>query len=124
MTQYAAVAIGGAVGSMTRYFVSGAVYQRFGTSFPYGTLAVNVIGCFLIGLIMEMTQDRYAINPAVKTLLTVGFLGGFTTFSTYSYETLALVRDGMALRALVNAGGSVVAGLFAAWLGIVAGRLI
>lgn len=123
MTAYVAIATGGAIGACARYAISGVVYQRVGVLFPYGTFAVNIIGCFLIGLVMEMTEGRFAISPAVRLFLTVGLLGGFTTFSTYSYETLALMRDGMMAKAFLNAAGQVVVGLFGAYLGMVVGRL-
>jgi CrcB protein len=124
MSSYLAVAFGGAFGSMARYWASGAVYDRLGAAFPYGTMAVNIAGCFLIGLIMEITENRFVINPQIKILLTIGFLGGFTTFSTFSYETLALARDGLMFKAAANAFGSLLACLVAAWLGLVAGRLL
>lgn len=119
---YVAVALGGAVGASARYLVSGLVYTRFGVGFPYGTLAVNVVGCFLIGIVMEMGEGRYLIPPGVRLFLTVGLLGGFTTFSTFSYETLGLMRDGQFGPAAINAVGSVALGLVAAWGGMVVGR--
>ena len=118
----AAVATGGAVGATARYMVSGWVYARFGDGFPTGTLAVNLIGCFFIGLVMEMTETRFLLPPAVKLFVTVGLLGGFTTFSTYSFETLALLRDGAPGLALLNGAGSLALGLVGVWVGMVAGR--
>lgn len=124
MSNYLAVAFGGAFGSVARYFVAGSVHGRLGAGFPYGTLAVNVAGCFLIGLIMELTEGRFTINPQVKIFLTIGVLGGFTTFSTFSYETLAMARDGLMLKAGANAFGSLFTCLTATWLGMVAGRIL
>lgn len=124
MASYLAVAFGGAFGSVARYFVAGSVHERLGAGFPYGTLAVNVTGCFVIGLIMELTENRFTINPQVRIFLTIGMLGGFTTFSTFSYETLALARDGLMLKAGANAFGSLFTCLTAAWLGMVAGRIL
>lgn len=124
MTNYLAVAFGGAFGSVARYFVAGSVHARLGAGFPYGTLAVNVIGCFLIGLIMELTESRFTINPQIRVFLTIGALGGFTTFSAFSYETLALARDGLVFKASVNAFGSLCACVAAAWFGVVAGRIL
>ncbi|MBF0171403.1 MAG: CrcB family protein, partial [Nitrospinae bacterium] len=86
------------------------------------TLAVNLVGCFLIGLVMELTETRFLIAPPVKIFLTVGFLGGFTTFSTFSFETLALLREGESGLALLNAAGSLALGLVGVWGGMVAGR--
>ncbi len=124
MSGYLAVMTGGAVGASLRYLVSGLVYQRLGTSFPYGTLAVNVVGCFLIGLVMSVTEDRFIINQNFRLFLTVGMFGGFTTFSTYSYESLVLLRDGQGVYAMMNLAGSVVAGLAAVYVGTVAGRIV
>jgi CrcB protein len=124
MSNYLAVAFGGAFGSVARYFVAGSVYQRLGEGFPYGTLVVNIAGCFLIGLIMELAESRFTINPQVKIFLTIGMLGGFTTFSTFSYETLALARDGLMLKAGANAFGSLFTCLTATWLGMVVGRIL
>ncbi len=124
MSGYLAVMTGGAVGASLRYLVSGLVYQRLGTSFPYGTMAVNVVGCFLIGLVMSVTEDRFIINQNFRLFLTVGMFGGFTTFSTYSYESLVLLRDGQGVYAMMNLAGSVVAGLAAVYVGTVAGRIV
>ena len=124
MSSYLAVALGGAFGSVARYFAAGSVHERLGAGFPYGTLAVNVTGCFLIGLIMELTESRFTINPQVKIFLTIGMLGGFTTFSTFSFETLALARDGLMLKAGANAFGSLFTCLAATWVGMVAGRIL
>ena len=81
------------------------VYRAFGTHFPYGTLAVNVIGCAVIGVVMEFADARFVAPMTLKTLLAIGFCGGFTTFSTFSYETLAMLSSGNHLRALLNAAG-------------------
>lgn len=124
MSNYLAVAFGGAFGSVARYFVAGSVHERLGAGFPYGTMAVNVTGCFLIGLIMELTENRFTINPQIRIFLTIGALGGFTTFSTFSYETLALARDGLMFKAAVNAFGSLFTCLASAWFGMVAGRIL
>lgn len=124
MINYLAVAFGGALGSMARYFAAGSVHDRLGAGFPYGTLVVNVAGCFLIGLIMELAENRFTINPQVRVFLTIGMLGGFTTFSTFSYETLAMARDGLMIKAGANAFGSLFTCLTATWLGMVAGRIL
>ena len=124
MLNYVAVALGGAAGASARFFLSGLAHDRFGASFPYGTLMVNIVGCFLIGLFMEMTETRHVISPQARLFFAVGVLGGFTTFSTYSFETLALARDGMMVRAALNAFGSVGLGLGGAWLGMIAGRML
>jgi CrcB protein len=87
-------------------------------------MVVNIIGCFCIGLAMEATEGRFAATPAVRLFITVGLLGGFTTFSTFSLETLNLVRDGFVIKAAINAVGSLLLGLMAAYAGLVAGRVL
>ena len=121
---YVAVAVGGAIGAVARYAVSGLAHARFGVGFPYGTLLVNTLGCFLLGLIIETVDTRYIVHPGVRLFLTVGVMGGFTTFSTYSHETLSLMRDGMFTLGTLNAIGSLVLGLLGAYAGMVAGRLL
>jgi len=121
---YVAVAFGGAIGAVARYAVSGLVHGRLGVGFPYGTLFVNTVGCFLLTLVIETVGTRYIVHPSVKLFLAVGVLGGFTTFSTYSHETLSLARDGMFTLAAINAIGSVVLGLLGAYAGMVVGRLL
>jgi CrcB protein len=122
--KYVLIGIGGAIGAVGRYILQGLVYQFTGAFFPYGTLVVNVFGCFLIGLVMGLTEDRFLIDAQLRLFITVGILGGFTTFSSFGYETFAMLRDGEVLRASVNVIGSVIAGLAAVWLGFVAARLI
>jgi CrcB protein len=116
------VALGGLVGSIARYWLSGAVQGLTGHVFPSGTLAVNVVGSFVIGLVMALSLERGLLNDEWRILLTTGFCGGFTTMSTFSYETLALLRAGESLLALWNAGASFVACLAAAWLGTIVGQ--
>jgi len=87
--------------------------------FPYGTFVVNVAGCLVFGLIMGAERQRFVLGPSERAFLLIGILGGFTTFSTFTYETFALLQDGQLARALVNAGGQVVCGLVALWAGYV-----
>lgn len=122
--KYLLVFAGGGIGAALRYWVQGLVYQRTGSAFPYGTVAVNVAGCFAIGLLMVALEERFLAAPALRLFLTVGILGGFTTFSSFSFETLALFRDGEAALALANVGLSVIACLCATWTGMKLGRLI
>lgn len=122
--KYLLIGFGGAIGSIGRYALQGLVYQFTGTGFPYGTLAVNIIGCFLIGLFMELSEDRFFIDPQIRIFITVGILGGFTTFSTFGYETFSLLRDGEFLRASFNVTHSVIIGLVAVWLGVITARII
>ncbi|KAB2879326.1 fluoride efflux transporter CrcB [bacterium] len=122
--KYILIGIGGAIGAISRYALQGIVYQFAGTGFPYGTLAVNIIGCFLIGLFMELTENRYFVDPQLRIFITVGILGGFTTFSTFGYETFSLLRDGEFMRASYNIISSVLIGLTAVWLGFITARII
>jgi len=120
---YAWLALGGALGTMSRYAVSGWVVDRVGPS-VLGTFTVNIVGSFLIGLILVLTEGRFLIPSDVRTFATTGFLGGFTTFSTFMFETMGLAENGSLERALVNAGGSLVVGLIAVWLGMTIARLL
>lgn len=119
------VGIGGAVGSILRYLVSGWVQDASRSpSFPFGTLAVNVIGCFVIGVLSYLADARGLLTPELRALFVVGVLGGFTTFSSFGNETMALVRDGQWLYTMVNIGASLIFGLGAVWLGRTAMALI
>jgi len=117
------VGLGGCVGSIVRYWLQGIAYRWTGPGFPYGTLLVNIVGCFFIGLIMTLSEERFLINPEVRIFIAIGILGGFTTFSSFSYETLALVNGANYFAALGNILSSVVIGLTATWLGMVLARL-
>jgi CrcB protein len=118
------VALGGLVGCVARYWLSGTVQGLGDHTFPTGTLAVNVTGSLLIGLVMTLSLERGLLDEDLRILLTTGFCGGFTTMSTFSYETLALLRDGEQLLALGNAGVTFAACLAAAWTGSILGRLL
>mgnify|MGYP003542427954 FL=1 len=118
------VGIGGFVGSVFRYWISGWVQSVVSQSWrPVGTLAVNVIGCFLIGLLMGMADFRQLLKPDARLLLVVGLLGGFTTFSAFGYETFALARDREFGAALLNIGAQVIVGLAAVWAGYTISRV-
>lgn len=118
------IAIFGAVGCLARYLISGWVYGHLGRAFPYGTLVVNIAGAFLVGLIMELALRSTMISANLRTGLTVGFLGGLTTFSTFSYETFRLLEEGEFVVATANVMVSVVVCLAFTWLGIVAARTL
>lgn len=118
------VGIGGFVGSIARYWVSGLVQSLAGPTFPFGTLAVNVVGSFLLGMVLSLSLDRGLIAPDLRLLLTVGICGGFTTMSTFSYETVELMRDGQLLASLWNVTGTVLACCASVWLGGVTARLL
>jgi|SRR6266568_7438876 len=122
MTVALCIALFGALGCLARYFLSGWVYALCGRSFPYGTFAVNIVGAFLIGLIMEFALRSTLISANLRTGLTIGFLGGLTTFSTFSYETFRLLEDGEFVIAATNVLASVLVCLIFTWMGIVAAR--
>lgn len=122
MGQTLAIATGGALGALLRFWSSNWVYGLLGRSFPYGTLAVNIAGSLAIGFCYVWLVERSILGPEWRALVMVGFLGAFTTFSTFSVETLNLLEGGAVLKALLNMLLSVVLCVVAAWLGMVAGR--
>ena len=124
MEQLVYIALLGALGCICRYLLSGLAYQVFGTSFPYGTLVVNVAGAFLIGLVMEFSIRSALVPPALRVAVTIGFLGGLTTFSTFSFETFRLLEEGALLVAFCNVMVSVFVCLACTWLGIVVARAL
>lgn len=124
MKTYLIVFFGGGIGAAARYWLSGFVYRFLYPVFPYGNLAVNVTGCLLIGLLMALSEHRFTIEPAIKIFLTIGVLGGFTTFSSFSYETIALFRNGEYLFAGLNILLSVSLCLAGTYLGLVLGKLL
>jgi len=122
LLQFLAIAGGGALGALGRFWVSNGVHRLLGRDFPWGTLTVNSLGSFLMGLLFVLFIDRLATGPEVRGAILVGFLGAFTTFSTFSMETLSLIEDGSLVRAFLNVGMSVLICLLACWVGILLGR--
>ncbi len=118
------IALFGAMGCLSRYFLSGWVYGILGRSFPYGTFVVNIVGAFIIGLIMEFGIRSTLVPPTLRIGLTIGFLGGLTTFSTFSYETFRLLEEGEFLIASANALLSVLVCLLFTWTGIIVARYL
>jgi len=119
------VGFGGFIGSVSRYLASGYVQQATKSiDFPYGTLAVNVVGCFIIGFLAQLAEDRGVFTSQSRLFVFTGFLGGFTTFSSFGNETLNLARDSQMMNALANVGANVLLGLFAVWLGRTVSYLI
>lgn len=118
------VAVGGALGSMARYGLSGAVPRLVPTLFPLGTFVVNVLGCLVFGVIVSLANERFLIGPTGRAFFLVGVLGGFTTFSSFAFESFALLRDGQSVWASVNILGQVVLGLVAMWTGYLLPRLL
>lgn len=118
------VGAGGALGAIARYLVGGWVQERWGPSFPAGTFAVNITGCFILGVFATLAM-RAAWSDEWRMFVAIGFVGAYTTFSTFEYETLRLLAEGSRYRAAaINVLGSVVTGLGAAYLGVVAARLL
>ena len=119
------VGIGGALGSISRYLLGTWVQsQSKSIGFPFGTLTVNLMGCFVIGFLAELAEVRGAFTPESRALLFIGFLGGFTTFSSFGNDTLNLFRDGETFNALANVGANVLFGLALVWLGRTAAFMI
>jgi CrcB protein len=117
------VGLGGFIGSVLRYLASGLVQQiSQSATFPYGTLAVNLIGCFVIGLLSQLADDRGVFSGEARAFVFIGVLGGFTTFSSFGNETMNLARDGEMLPAFANVSVHFVLGLGAVWLGRLIGR--
>jgi CrcB protein len=120
--KYLLVMLGGGFGSLARYLAGTAIMSRYGGRFPFATLAVNVTGCFLIGLLMTYFTERLPPSTYWRPLLVVGFLGGYTTFSSFEWETYSAARDGGFWLALLNIAGSVTLGYTAVWLGAALAR--
>ena len=116
------VALGGALGSIARYVLSGAVHLFLPPTFPYGTAAVNVVGCLIFGILVGASEQRLVIGSSARSFLLIGLLGGFTTFSTFTFETFGLLRDGEYLPAAANVLGQVGIGLLVLVGGVVVGR--
>ena len=118
------VALGGGIGSATRYLVGGWFAGRFGPAFPYGTFVINVTGSFIIGVFLAFAQERVSLSPYWRLFFAVGFVGGYTTFSTFEYESVRLLQDGEMLLGAVYLIGSVVTGAVGAVMGIALGSWI
>ncbi len=117
-----ALGLAGAAGTVARYWVSGWVARRYGESFPTGTLTVNLLGCFLMGALYYLLEERFLLDPLIRTTLLLGFLGAFTTFSSYGIQVVTLVRDGEFLYAALYVAVSNLAGLLLVWAGYVLSR--
>jgi fluoride exporter len=117
------IAIGGAIGSVARSLLSTFVLRATGSLFPLGTFVVNVVGCITFGVIVGAAQQRFVLTPETRAFLLVGILGGFTTFSSYAFESFGLMRDGQFVAATINIVGQVVVGLVAFWAGFAIGGI-
>jgi fluoride exporter len=122
LNQLLAIASGGAIGALFRFWVSSGVYSLLGRGLPYGTLAVNILGSLAMGFFYVLLLERTLVSPELRGALLVGFLGAFTTFSTFSIETLNLLEQAELLRAGLNVLLSVTACLLACWFGLILGR--
>src|SRR5450432_1250268 len=118
MSKYLWVGIGGFAGSIARYALGVWIYDRLGTRFPYGTFVINITGCFLIGVILTVLDSRIGVPPAWRLAIPIGFIGAYTTFSTFELETLRAAQGGWPVVALLNVGLSVVVGYAAVWAGV------
>ena len=118
------IVVAGGLGALARYYVSGFAQQTLGSGFPYGTLIVNLLGSFLVGLVMQVSINTDLIPYGLRLALTLGFLGAFTTFSAFSYETLGYFEDGEWIRAGINILVNVAPSIGAAFLGVLLGRTI
>ena len=118
------IGVAGALGALARYGLEGAVSRRWSGAFPWGTFVVNVSGSFVLGVVFVLLTERMSVDPWVRSTLTIGFLGAYTTFSTLSLESYRLLEDGAVGLALANMLGSLAAGLLAVYLGVVTGRAV
>lgn len=124
MTSYIIISLGTAIGGVTRYWLSNVVYKIFPAIFPYGTLAVNIIGSFIIGLVIFIFDERELISQQARLFFTIGFCGGLTTFSTFSLETFSLIKDSEYFLAVINVILSVALCLLGVFLAYIISKII
>lgn len=122
MLKYVMVGVGGFMGAIARFVLGSYIGNRFGSRFPYGTFVINMTGSFLLGVVMTVLAEKTDANPNWRYLVPIGFIGAYTTFSTFEYETLRTVQDGQMLIGFANVALSVIVGFAAVWAGIVVGR--
>lgn len=124
MNKILVVAVGGAFGAAARHWLSSLISARWPMHFPLGTYVINITGSFIIGFFLTMIGERAAVHPNWRLLIAIGFVGAFTTFSTFEYETLKLIEEGRFMTAALNVILSVMVGFIAVWLGVVAARFV
>jgi len=118
------IGVGGALGAVARYLLGGAVHRVVAGFFPYGTFVVNLLGCLVFGLVIGVSESRLVLGPTARAFILIGILGGLTTFSSFAFESVELVRSGQTLGAAFNVIGQVALGLLALWLGAGLGRAV
>lgn len=114
----------GFIGTLSRYWLSGLIAKRYGETFPLGTLVVNLVGCFLVGMLFYLLQERFMVDQTMRTVVMIGFLGGFTTFSSFELQTFTLLQNGEFGLAALNAGLSNLIGLVFVWAGYSLGKIV
>jgi len=124
MLRVISIGLAGLAGTLARYWLSGLIARRFGETFPTGTLVVNVVGCFLAGFLAYSLFERFLVSETSRTMVMIGFLGGFTTFSSFGLQSFNLLRDGEVTLALLNIGLSNIAGLLMIWLGFTVAKIL
>ena len=124
MLKLVIIGTGGFIGAILRYEISGWAHRLFGSSFPFGTLGVNVLGSFFLGFFLVLANTKLILPDVYKNLIAIGLLGAFTTFSTFSFETISLLQVNLVKQALLNIGLNVLFGLLAVWLGLVCARIL
>jgi fluoride exporter len=124
LDRYFMIALGGAMGALARYELSAMIQARVPTGFPWGTFIVNVTGCLVMGMATTLLTERLVAHPNWRFLIPIGFIGAYTTFSTFELETFRALTEGSVAMATLNVGGSVIAGYLALWLGVVIGRAL
>jgi len=124
MSKLFLIGLAGFIGTVSRYLMSGVIAKRYGETFPMGTLLVNLIGCFLVGLLFYLLEERFLVNQTARTVVLIGFLGGFTTFSSFGLQTFTLLRDGEFGFAVLNIAASNLVGLLLVWAGYTLDRVL
>jgi fluoride exporter len=117
------IALAGLIGTLLRYWLAELVARQYGETFPWGTMAVNLIGCLITGVVFFLTEERFVLSHTVRTVVLIGLLGGFTTFSSYGLQTFTLLRDEEFGLAILNVVTSNILGLFMVWIGYFVGRV-
>jgi len=124
MDKFLIISVGAILGANARYWLGGWAAEKFGSSFPYGTMIINVSGSLILGFFMTLITDRFIVDPRWRLLVAIGFLGAYTTFSTYTYESANLILSGQVWMGLLNLLGSSLLGLMAVTAGIFLGRML